>query len=165
MFLFSGDIAYNIMLGNRAIDEEKMKDISRYINAAKFIERLPAGYAEKVGERGKTLSVGERQLLSFARALVYEPKILVLDEATSALDTETERDIQESLAQMGEGRSVITIAHRLSTIVDADTILVMENGRVIEQGTHHALLQSAGHYAGMWELQQQEEAQERETAA
>jgi ATP-binding cassette subfamily B multidrug efflux pump len=153
VFLFSGDIAHNITLGNDAIDGDKMREISRYINAAKFIERLPAGYGEKVGERGKTLSVGERQLLSFARALVYEPKILVLDEATSSVDTETEYLIQDAMKKFMSGRTSIVIAHRLSTIRFVDRIIVLHRGRIVEEGAHAALLERGGIYSKLYELQ------------
>ena len=110
-----------------------------------------------MGERGLKLSGGEKQRVGIARTLLKNPPILILDEATSALDTETERDIQESLAQMGEGRSVITIAHRLSTVVEADMIVVLEDGQVVEKGTHDELLRSDGRYAQMWRRQQSEQ--------
>ena len=126
---------------------------------------IGGGWETQVGERGLKLSGGEKQRVAIARAILKRPRILVFDEATSSLDSRTEQAIQLTLSEVSRSHTTLVIAHRLSTIVDADTILVMENGRVIEQGTHHALLQSAGHYAGMWELQQQEEAQERETAA
>jgi ATP-binding cassette subfamily B protein len=157
VFLFSGNIAHNIMLGNPTIDKEKMKEISRYINAAKFIERLPAGYEEKVGERGKTLSVGERQLLSFARALVYEPKILVLDEATSSVDTETEYLIQDAMKKFMLGRTSIVIAHRLSTIRFVDRIIVLHQGKIVEEGAHVDLLAGGGIYSKLYELQYREQ--------
>jgi ATP-binding cassette subfamily B protein len=157
VFLFSGDITHNITLGNDAINKNTMKEISRYINAAKFIERLPAGYAEKVGERGKTLSVGERQLLSFARALVYEPKILVLDEATSSVDTETEYLIQDAMKKFMSGRTSIVIAHRLSTIRFVDRIIVLHQGRIVEEGAHADLLERGGIYSKLYELQYKEQ--------
>ncbi|MFH1755466.1 MAG: ABC transporter ATP-binding protein, partial [Candidatus Latescibacterota bacterium] len=157
VFLFSGDIAHNITLGNEAVSQEKMKEVASYINAGKFIERLPAGYAEKVGERGKTLSVGERQLLSFARALVYEPKILVLDEATSSVDTETEYLIQDAMKKFMSGRTSIVIAHRLSTIRFVDRIIVLNLGRIIEEGTHIELLDKGGLYSKLYELQYKEQ--------
>jgi ATP-binding cassette subfamily B protein len=157
VFLFSGDVAHNIMLGNDSIDERKMKEISGYINAAKFIDRLPAGYAEKVGERGKTLSVGERQLLSFARALVYEPKILVLDEATSSVDTETEYLIQDAMRKFMSGRTSIVIAHRLSTIRFVDRIIVLHQGKIIEEGAHVDLLAHGGIYSKLYVLQYKEQ--------
>jgi ATP-binding cassette subfamily B protein len=153
VFLFSGDVAYNIHLGDPTIPEEKLKSVARYINAEKFIEKLPGGYAEKVGERGRTLSVGERQLLSFARALVYEPKILVLDEATSSVDTETEYLVEDALQKFMAGRTSIVIAHRLSTIRHVDRIIVLHKGRIVEEGTHRDLLERGGLYSNLYELQ------------
>jgi ATP-binding cassette subfamily B multidrug efflux pump len=153
VFLFSGDVAYNIHLGDPSVGDEKLRQVARYINAEKFIERLPAGYAEKVGERGRTLSVGERQLLSFARALVYEPKILVLDEATSSVDTDTEYLVQDALKKFMAGRTSIVIAHRLSTIRHVDRIIVLHKGRIVEEGTHRALLARGGLYSNLYELQ------------
>ncbi|MEI6098239.1 MAG: ATP-binding cassette domain-containing protein, partial [Alphaproteobacteria bacterium] len=117
------------------------------------------GYEAKVGERGLKLSGGEKQRVGIARTLLKNPRILILDEATSALDTQTERDIQDSLLEMGQGRSVITIAHRLSTIADADLIVVMEQGQVREQGTHDQLLALNGRYTAMWERQSAEETE------
>jgi len=122
--------------------------------------RLPQGYDTVVGERGLKLSGGEKQRVGIARTLLKNPPILVLDEATSALDTQTERSIQDSLREMGEGRSVITIAHRLSTIADADQIIVLEEGRILEQGRHEDLLARRGRYAQMWERQSAEEEAE-----
>jgi len=153
VFLFSGDVAYNIHLGDASVDEEKLRRVARYINAERFIERLPTGYAERVGERGRTLSVGERQLLSFARALVYEPKILVLDEATSSVDTDTEYLIQDALQKFMAGRTSIVIAHRLSTIRHVDRIIVLHKGRIVEEGTHRDLLARGGLYSNLYELQ------------
>ena len=153
VFLFSGSVAENITLGNDAIGEDSMREVSRYINAEKFIERLPNKYAQNVGERGSSLSVGERQLLSFARALVYDPKLLVLDEATSSVDTETEFLVQDALKKFMAGRTAIVIAHRLSTIRYVDRIIVLHKGRVIEQGTHQELLTRGGHYSKLYELQ------------
>ncbi len=153
VFLFSGDVAYNIHLGDPSVSEEKLRRVARYINAEKFIEKLPSGYAEKVGERGRTLSVGERQLLSFARALVYEPKILVLDEATSSVDTETEYLVQDALRKFMAGRTSIVIAHRLSTIRHVDRIIVLHKGRIVEEGSHKALLERGGLYSNLYELQ------------
>ena len=124
-----------------------------------FILSLPDGYQAKVGERGLKLSGGEKQRVGIARTLLKNPPILVLDEATSALDTQTERDIQDSLQLMGQGRSVITIAHRLSTIADSDRILVLEEGLVREEGTHEELLALGGRYSAMWERQSAEEMQ------
>lgn len=153
VFLFSGDIAQNIHLGDERIDEARMEEVARYINASRFIERLPNGYQETVGERGRTLSVGERQLLSFARAMVYEPKILVLDEATSSVDTDTEYLVQDALKKFMSGRTSIVIAHRLSTIRYVDRIIVLHKGRIIEEGSHQQLLAQGGHYSKLYELQ------------
>jgi ATP-binding cassette subfamily B protein len=121
--------------------------------AARFIEALPRGYDEPLGERGRSLSAGQRQLLSFARALVTDPEILVLDEATSNVDTETEALVQEALRRMLEGRTAIVIAHRLSTVRDADRIVVIHRGRVAEEGTHEELLRREGLYRTLYELQ------------
>ena len=153
VFLFSGSVAHNIHLGNREITDEKIREVARYINAERFIERLPNKYEENVGERGSSLSVGERQLLSFARALVYDPKLLVLDEATSSVDTETEYLVQDALRKFMANRTSIVIAHRLSTIRYVDRIIVLHKGRVIEEGTHAELLAKSGHYARLYELQ------------
>jgi len=153
VFLFSGSVAHNIHLGDPSITDERMREVARYINAERFIERLPKKYDEGVGERGSSLSVGERQLLSFARALVYDPKILVLDEATSSVDTETEFLVQDALRKFMAGRTSIVIAHRLSTIRYVDRILVLHKGRVVEEGTHAELLAKGGHYAKLYELQ------------
>jgi len=153
VFLFSGSVAHNIHLGNTAISGERIREVAGYINAARFIERLPKKYDENVGERGSSLSVGERQLLSFARALVYDPRVLVLDEATSSVDTETEFLVQDALRKFMAGRTSIVIAHRLSTIRYVDRILVLHKGHVIEEGTHAELLVRGGHYAKLYELQ------------
>jgi ABC-type multidrug transport system fused ATPase/permease subunit len=160
VFLFSGDIAHNIHLGDGSIGEKKMREVARYINAHKFIERLPAGYEEEVGERGRTLSVGERQLLSFARALVYEPKILILDEATSSVDTDTEYLVQDALKKFMSNRTSIVIAHRLSTIRHVDRIIVLHKGRIVEEGTHNELLEQEGHYSKRYELQYKDQEKE-----
>jgi ATP-binding cassette subfamily B protein len=153
VFLFSGSVAGNIDLGNTDISRETVREVARYINAARFIERLPAGYDEEVGERGGSLSVGERQLLSFARALVYNPSILVLDEATSSVDTETEMLVQDALHKFMRGRTSIVIAHRLSTIRNVDRIVVLHKGQIIEEGTHADLLAAGGMYAKLYDLQ------------
>ena len=157
VFLFSGSVAHNIHLGNTDIPDAQIRDVARYINAERFVERLPNGYDENVGERGSSLSVGERQLLSFARALVYDPKILVLDEATSSVDTETEFLVQDALRKFMANRTSIVIAHRLSTIRYVDRILVLHKGRVVEEGTHAQLLAQGGHYAKLYELQFKEQ--------
>jgi ABC-type multidrug transport system fused ATPase/permease subunit len=153
VFLFSGSVAENITLGNDAIEHESMREVSRYINAEKFVEKLPEKYEQNVGERGSSLSVGERQLLSFARALVYDPSLLVLDEATSSVDTETEYLVQDALKKFMAGRTAVVIAHRLSTIRYVDRIVVLHKGRVVEEGTHSELLARGGHYWKLYELQ------------
>jgi ABC-type transport system involved in Fe-S cluster assembly fused permease/ATPase subunit len=151
--LFNDTIRYNIAYGKANATEEDIVAAAKAARIHDFVIRLPEGYETKVGERGLKLSGGEKQRVGIARTLLKNPPILILDEATSALDTQTERSIQESLSEMGQGRSVITIAHRLSTIADADQILVMEEGRVVEQGTHDALLEKSGVYAAMWQRQ------------
>ena len=163
--LFNESIYYNIAYGRPEASREEVINAARMAHILDFIEQLPAGWETQVGERGLKLSGGEKQRVAIARAILKRPRILVFDEATSSLDSRTEQAIQLTLSEVSRSHTTLVIAHRLSTIVDADTILVMENGRVIEQGTHHALLQAAGHYAGMWDLQQQEEARQRETAA
>jgi len=153
--LFSGTIADNIRLGNAAIDDERMRQAARAVHAEPFIERLPQGYASAVAERGSTLSVGQKQLLSFARALAFDPRVLILDEATSSVDTETELLIRDALHVLMAGRTTIAIAHRLSTIQDMDKILVLHKGRVRESGTHQELLALRGIYFKLFELQYQ----------
>lgn len=153
VFLFSGDIAANITLGDPRIGEGKMRQAARRAQIARFIEALPNGYREAVQERGATLSQGQRQLLSFARALAFDPKILILDEATSSVDTQTEMLIQEALDELLKGRTALIIAHRLSTIQHADRILVIHKGKIREQGTHETLRAQGGLYARLYELQ------------
>lgn len=155
--LFNDTIYYNIAYGRPEASREDVEAAARAASIHDFIASLPKGYETTVGERGLKLSGGEKQRVGIARTLLKDPPILLLDEATSALDTGTERDIQDSLRAMGEGRSVIVIAHRLSTIVDADRILVLEAGEVVEQGTHEVLLALGGRYAGLWQRQQSEE--------
>jgi ATP-binding cassette, subfamily B, heavy metal transporter len=151
--LFNDTIRYNIAYGKDNATEAEIFAAARAARIHDFIVSLPDGYETKVGERGLKLSGGEKQRVGIARTFLKNPPILILDEATSALDTQTERSIQESLAEMGQGRSVITIAHRLSTIADADQILVMDEGRVIERGLHDELLEQGGVYAAMWQRQ------------
>ena len=158
--LFNDTIRYNIAYGRDGATQDEVEAAAKAAKIHDFILSLPDGYDTTVGERGLKLSGGEKQRVGIARTLLKNPPILILDEATSALDTRTEADIQQSLRDMGQGRSVITIAHRLSTIADADQIVVMEQGRVIERGTHEELLALGGRYAGMWALQVSEEAQE-----
>jgi ATP-binding cassette subfamily B multidrug efflux pump len=152
-FLFAGDVEENIRLGDRKTDGGRVRDVARVVNAENFIKRLPHGYQTLVGEGGEELSAGEKQLLAFARALYINPKILVLDEATSHVDPETERLIQEGLAQLLKGRTAIVIAHRLSTIQNADRIVVLHKGRVREIGTHAELMAKKGLYYRLYQLQ------------
>ena len=151
--LFSGTIADNIRLGNPAIDDERVHSAARAVHAEPFILRLPNGYASAVAERGSTLSVGQKQLLSFARALAFDPHVLVLDEATSSVDTETELVIRDALHVLMAKRTTIAIAHRLSTIQDMDRILVLHKGQLRESGTHQELLAQRGIYFKLFELQ------------
>jgi ATP-binding cassette subfamily B protein len=155
--LFNDTIRYNIAYGRDDATEAEVIAAARAARLHEFIARLPQGYDTTVGERGLKLSGGEKQRVGIARTLLKDPPILVLDEATSALDTETERDIQNELRAMGQGRTVITIAHRLSTIADADRIVVLENGQVVEEGTHETLLSREGRYAQLWHRQQSED--------
>lgn len=151
--LFNDTIGYNIAYGRPDATEEEMIAAARAAKIHDFILSLPDGYDTAVGERGLKLSGGEKQRVGIARTLLKNPPVLLLDEATSALDTDTEREIQESLRQMSQGRTVITIAHRLSTVVDADKIVVLDNGSIVEQGTHEELLNREGRYAQMWHRQ------------
>lgn len=153
VFLFSGDIAANITLGDPRISEAQMRDAARRAQIAPFIERLPNRYRQEVQERGSTLSQGQRQLLSFARALAFDPKILILDEATSSVDTRTEELIQEALGELLKNRTALIIAHRLSTIRHADRILVIHKGEIWEAGSHAQLLARGGLYARLYDLQ------------
>jgi ATP-binding cassette, subfamily B, multidrug efflux pump len=157
VFLFSGDIKGNISLGDVTITDDRIKAAARIVGANRFIERLPGQYAAEVKERGSTLSVGQKQLVSFARALAYNPKILVLDEATSSVDTETEILIQSAIKKLLHGRTSIVIAHRLSTIQSANKIIVMHKGEIREMGTHQELLAHGGIYYKLYQLQYKEQ--------
>jgi ATP-binding cassette subfamily B protein len=153
VFLFSSSIYQNITLGNPSITKEQVMEAAELVGAAKFIEKLPGGLDYNVMERGATLSVGQRQLISFVRAMVYNPEILILDEATSSVDSETEELIQESIEKMMQGRTSIVIAHRLSTIQKADQILVLHKGEIVETGTHQSLLEKGGYYTQLHQMQ------------
>ncbi|NRF06450.1 ABC transporter ATP-binding protein [Bacillus safensis] len=152
-YLFSGTIASNVSLGNEDIKRETIESSLKQVGAAELLKHLPEGFDEPVVEKGSTLSSGERQLISFARALAYDPAILILDEATANIDTETEAIIQRALDVVKEGRTTFVIAHRLSTIKKADMILVLEKGEIVERGSHEQLMQQEGLYAQMYELQ------------
>ncbi len=162
VFLFTGDIKSNIRLGNEAISEDRLKEAAMAVGADEFIQTLANGYDEEVVERGATLSAGQRQLISFARALAFDPPILVLDEATASIDSETEAVIQRALKRLTAGRTTFIVAHRLSTIQHADQIIVMHKGRIHEQGTHVELLARQGLYHKLWRLQFEEQREEQE---
>ena len=152
IFLFAGDVASNIRL-SAPLTDAQVQAAAEQVGADRIIRRLANGYHQVLGERGASISVGERQLLSFARAVAADPALLILDEATSAVDSEVEAEIQQALSVLLAGRTTIAIAHRLSTIVDADDIIVMHHGEVVEHGTHDALLALDGLYARLWRLQ------------
>ncbi len=154
--LFNDTVRYNIAYGRDGATQEEIEAAAKAAQIHEFIQRLPEGYNTPVGERGLKLSGGEKQRVGIARTLLKNPPILLLDEATSALDTETEREIQGALKRAGEGRTVITIAHRLSTIADADRIIVLEDGLIVEEGTHEALLAKRGRYLSLWQKQASE---------
>ncbi len=156
VFLFTGDIKGNIRLGNQEISDADIEAAAKFVNADQFIRNLEHGYEEAVTERGSTLSAGQRQLLSFARTLAFDPAILVMDEATANIDTETETLIQDAMNRLMAGRTTIVVAHRLSTIQHADKIMVMHKGKLREQGTHQELLQQNGIYKKLYDLQLRE---------
>jgi ATP-binding cassette subfamily B protein len=155
--LFNDTLAYNIQYGRPTASFEEVRSAARAAHLADFIERLPDGYETRVGERGLKLSGGEKQRVAIARTLLKNPPILIFDEATSALDSQTEKSIQSELDLVARGRTTLIIAHRLSTVMNADEILVLDQGRIVERGSHRALLERAGAYANMWLLQQQED--------
>jgi len=165
VFLFSGDIVSNIGLGDETIPQERIEESARTVGADRFIERYPARYHEPVRERGSSLSVGQKQLISFARALAYSPQILVLDEATSSVDTDTEQLIQAAIKTLLRGRTSIVIAHRLSTIQSATKIIVMHHGEVRETGTHQELLALGGLYSTLYQLQYKDQEKDVRTTA
>lgn len=162
--LFNDTIGYNIGYGLPGASQGEIEEAAKAAQIHDFVASLPDGYETPVGERGLKLSGGEKQRVGIARTLLKNPPILLLDEATSALDTETEREIQESLHRMGEGRTVITIAHRLSTVVDSDMIVVLADGHIAEQGTHEELLELGGRYAHLWHTQSAGEDEDKESA-
>jgi ATP-binding cassette, subfamily B, multidrug efflux pump len=153
VFLFSEDVRFNIALGRTDLSDAAVERAAERVGADRFVRRLPAAYRQPLGERGVSLSVGERQLVSFARALAFDPQVLVLDEATSSVDAELEAQIDRALAELMAGRTSLVIAHRLSTVQNADRILVMHRGEVREQGTHAELLRHDGLYRRLHELQ------------
>jgi ATP-binding cassette subfamily B protein len=158
VFLFSGSIGRNIRLGAEAIDDERLREAAREVHAASFIERLPGAYDSVVRERGAGLSVGQKQLIAFARALAFDPRILILDEATASVDTETEQAIQLALDRLLADRTSLVIAHRLSTVQRANRILVLHHGELREQGTHQELLALRGIYYRLYLLQFKDQA-------
>jgi ATP-binding cassette subfamily B multidrug efflux pump len=160
LFLFTGDILHNLTL-DAPVAPEAGREAARRVGADRFIERLPAGYGHVLGERGRSLSVGERQLLSFARALALDPKILVLDEATSSVDAEAEAQIQRAIAELMSGRTSIVVAHRLSTILHAEEILVLHHGEIRERGSHRELLAQGGLYDRLYQLQLRGQEQQK----
>ena len=153
VFLFSGDIAANIRLGNQSISDDRLREAARQVHADTFIRRLPDQYSSELRERGAGLSVGQKQLISFARALAFDPRVLILDEATSSIDTETEILIRDAVERLMEGRTSLVIAHRLSTIQSVDKIIVMHKGEIRETGTHQDLLAQRGLYWRLYQLQ------------
>ncbi|MNI21300.1 putative ABC transporter ATP-binding protein [compost metagenome] len=153
VFLFTGDISSNIRLQEKRITDAQIEEAARKVHMDEYIKKQPEGYATVIGERGINLSLGQRQLLSFARAIVFEPQILILDEATSNIDTDTELVVQDALQKISQGRTTVIVAHRLSTIQHADQIIVLHKGKVREFGNHFSLLAQKGYYYRLFELQ------------
>jgi ATP-binding cassette subfamily B protein len=153
--LFNDTVRYNIAYGRIGANESEIKEAARMAQIDSFIRELPLGYDAMVGERGLKLSGGEKQRVAIARTILKNPPILLLDEATSALDTHTEREIQSALSEVSKNRTTLVIAHRLSTVVDADEILVLDHGEIVERGRHAELVARDGHYASMWNKQRQ----------
>ena len=149
-FLFNGTIHENIAFGRPSATRAEVEAAAREVGADRFIEQLPDGYDEKVAERGGRLSIGQRQLIAFARALLVDPRLLILDEATSSVDIQTEAHIEEALARLLADRTAFVVAHRLSTIRNADLIVVLEHGKVVEAGSHDELLERGGRYRGLY---------------
>ncbi len=160
--LFNDSIYYNIAYGRPQATREEVVEAAKVAHILEFIERLPDGWETSVGERGLKLSGGEKQRVSIARTVLKNPPIMIFDEATSALDSRTEKSIQAELAEISRDRTTLMIAHRLSTIVDADQILVMDAGRIVERGSFRELMTLGGRFAEMWQLQQQEEQEQEE---
>jgi ATP-binding cassette, subfamily B, multidrug efflux pump len=165
IYLFPGDIQSNISLGAEDISGSEVRSAAKTVGADSFIETLPGTYAAEVSERGANLSRGERQLLSFARALAFNPQVLILDEATSSVDPETERRIQSALSHLLENRTSLVVAHRLSTILTCDRILVIKDGQIIERGSHNELVAQSGYYHSLFRLQFAPERQIQQEAA
>jgi ATP-binding cassette subfamily B protein len=163
--LFNDTIYYNIQYGRPGASREEVEHAARAAHIHELIVGLPDGYDTEVGERGLKLSGGEKQRVAIARALLKNPAVLIFDEATSALDSRSEQAIQSELDRIALGRTTLTIAHRLSTVMNADEILVMDAGKIIERGKHAELVARDGHYAQMWKLQQQERLRELEAEA
>jgi ATP-binding cassette subfamily B multidrug efflux pump len=153
VFLFAADITANISLDNEDIDRSAIERAAGVVGADLFVGRLPEGYDTQVVERGLNLSTGQRQMVSFARALAYDPSVLILDEATSSVDSETEEALQSAMRALASGRTTIVVAHRLATVRDADRIYVMHRGRIVEEGRHEQLLAQGGLYRTLWRLQ------------
>jgi ATP-binding cassette subfamily B protein len=157
VFIFSGTVRSNILLRKENISDEEVMEVCRYVNADKFISKLKDGLDEEVRERGNNFSAGQRQLLSFARTIIHKPEIMILDEATANIDTETEVLIQESLEKMMNIGTMLIVAHRLSTIRNADNIILLSHGEIVEQGSHTELLEKKGKYYELYMFQQDKE--------